>query len=123
MILKILSYHFDFSQLTYRRLSVDRFMDNLTIDNNFIDQISPLFIPILSDYQSIFHIQVNVMIVTMIPITTNSMANMKKTIGMKKYSRVSLTIAATVSPSGEVEYVCPTSGPLCDFDHTSYLKK
>ena len=61
------------------------------------------------------------MIVTMIPITTNSMANMKKTIGMKKYSRVSLTIAATVSPSGKVEYVCPTSGPLCDFDHTSYL--
>ena len=96
-------------------------MDNLTINNDFIDQISPLFIPILSDYQSIFHIQVNVMIVAMIHIATNSMANMKKTIGVKKNSRVSLTVAAIVSPSGEVKYVCPTSGPLCDFDHTSYL--
>jgi len=96
-------------------------MDNLTIDNDFIDQISPLFIPILSDYQSVFLIQVNVMIVAMIHIATNSMANMKKPIWMKKYSRVSLTVAAIVSPSGEVEYACPIRGPLCDFDHTSYL--
>ena len=96
-------------------------MDNLTIDNNFVYQISPLFVPILSDYQSIFPIQVNVMIVTMIHIATNSMANMKKTIGMNKDSRVSLTIAAIISPSGEMENVCPIRGPLCDLDHTSYL--